>query len=89
MFMLIEKVWDRLQQCEGEVFRQIRGKEFTYAVKGNSISLNTTNRSVSKGTFKLALKHVPLENTVPLQNLQAPSYLFGLLTDQRIRKNDW
>ena len=36
-----------------------------------------------------ALKFVPLNNTVPLQNLQAPSYLFAILMDKRIRKSDW
>ena len=86
---MIENVWERIKQYEGEVFRQIKGKEFVYTIKGNAILLSTTNRIVSKGTFEKALEHVPLENTVPLQNLQAPSYLFAILTDKRIRKNDW
>lgn len=46
------------------------------------------HRSVSKGTLAEALKYVPLENRVALQKLQAPSYLFAILMDPRIRKND-
>ncbi|MCP1190832.1 hypothetical protein NKR17_17440 [Priestia flexa] len=86
---MIDKIWERITQCEGDNFKQIRGKEFTYSVKGNSVYLNTTERSISKSEFTKALKLVPLENTVQLQNFQAPSYLFAILMDKRIRKNDW
>lgn len=86
---MIEFVWQRIKEYEGQVFRQIGGGEFTYKVKGNTIELNRTNRIVSKATIEQALKHVPLENTVPLQRLQAPSYLYAILMDKRIRKNDW
>ncbi|MGP4107946.1 hypothetical protein [Virgibacillus sp. L01] len=87
--MLIEYVWERVKGLEGEQFRQIRGGQFTYKVKGDYIELSRTNRSVSKSTFKEALTHVPLNNTVPLQNLQAPSYLYAILMDKRVRKHDW
>ncbi|WP_404330271.1 hypothetical protein [Mesobacillus maritimus] len=86
---MIEIIWNRVLEHEGQVFKQIRGGEFTYRVKGNVIQLNRTNRMVSKSIFAEALKYVPLENTVPLQRLQAPSYLFAILMDHRIRGNDW
>jgi hypothetical protein len=31
----------------------------------------------------------PLPNTVPVQNLQGPSYLYAILMDSRIRDGDW
>lgn len=86
---MTEILWERIIENEGQVFKQMKGGEFTYAVKGNVIKLSRTNRSVSKNTFIEALKHVPLSNTVPLQHLQAPSYLFAILMDCRIRKTDW
>ncbi|MBM4761436.1 hypothetical protein [Bacillus sp. B15-48] len=86
---MLERVWERIKEHEGQVFKQIRGGEFTYVIKGNTLKLSRTNRSVSKSIFNEALKYVPLENTVPLQNLQAPSYLFAILMDNRIRKSDW
>jgi hypothetical protein len=86
---LIELLWDRIKYCEGQVFRQIKGGEFTYKVNGSVIELSRTNRSISKKTFAEALKHVPLKNTVLLQRLQAPSYLFAILMDNRMKKNDW
>ncbi|MET3684422.1 hypothetical protein ABID56_002559 [Alkalibacillus flavidus] len=86
---LIEGVWERIVKNEGEVFKQKRGKEFSYSVKMNTLYLRTTNRIISKKTFEKALDEVPLENTVPLQNLQAPSYLYAILMDNRIRKDDY
>jgi hypothetical protein len=86
---MIDKVWERIMQCAGGIFKQIRGKEFTYSVKGNSVFLSVTERSISKNEFAKALKLVPLENTVPLHNFQAPSYLFAIVMDERIRKSDW
>jgi len=82
--MLIVDVWNRILKNEGETFRQIRGKTFTYTVVANSLKLSTTNRSISKKTIEQALEFLPLENTTPLQNLQAPSYLYAILTDKRI-----
>lgn len=87
---MIEILWERIKENEGQVFKQIKGGEFTYDVKGNSITLlSRTRRSISKNIFVKGLKHVPLDNTVPLQHLQAPSYLYAILMDSRIRKNDW
>lgn len=86
---MIDELWERIIGLEGEKFYQIRGGDFTYIVKGNGIELSRTNRSISKTTFNEALKYVPIENTVPLQHLQAPSYLFAILMDKRVRKSDW
>ncbi|KAI3349982.1 hypothetical protein [Clostridium botulinum] len=87
--MNIEELWKRIKECEGEVFQKIKGGKFTYTVNGNLIILSSTNRLVSKSTFKKALNMVPLKNTVPVQNLQAPSYLYAILMDDRIKKNEW
>lgn len=77
-------VWERILTHAGQVFTQIRGKEFTYSIRGNVVYLNSTNRSISKRTVEQALEFFPLHNTVPLQHLQAPSYLYAILTDERI-----
>lgn len=87
--LLINEVWNRIKENEGQVFQQIRGGEFTYQIKGSVLYLSRTNRSLNKNVLSEALKHVPLKNTVPLQNLQAPSYLYALLTDSRIKGEQW
>lgn len=84
-----DAVWNRIVANEGETFHQIKGGEFTYTVKGNQITLSRTNRIVAKSVFEKALEFVPLKNTVPVQNLQAPSYLYAILSDERIKHGMW
>lgn len=87
--MNIEVIWENICSNEGEIFHQIKGQEFTYKVKGNAIKLSTTNYNIAKSTFEKALEFVPLENTVPVQHLSAPSYLYAILMDRRIRANEY
>ncbi|OXS78310.1 hypothetical protein [Domibacillus enclensis] len=86
---MIEDVWDRIKTYEGQMFKQKKGKEFSYSIKGNILFLKTTNRSITKKVVEQALKLVPLESTVPVQHLQAPSYLYGILMDDRVRGDKW
>ena len=82
-------VWERIKEHEGETFTQIKGKKFTYEVQGNSLKPNTVNRIIPNSEIKKALNFVPLPNTVVIHNLQAPSYLYAILMDKRIRENLW
>ena len=85
----IERIWRRIEAHEGETFRQIRGGEFTYRVAGQRLILIRTNHHVSRAHIEEALALVPLENTVPVHHLRAPSYIFAILMDERIRGRDW
>lgn len=85
--MNIELIWSRIEACEGSIFRQMRGKKFSYNITGNSIILST--RSKSKKTTEQALAFVPLYDTTPVQHLQAPSYIYAILIDSRIRRELW
>jgi hypothetical protein len=84
-----EKIWNRIKAHEGETFTQIRGGEFTYEVSGNIVIPNRTNRMFPRSNFEEAFSLVPLKNTVPLQQLQGPSYLYAIMMDERIRHSDW
>lgn len=81
---MIERVWQHIIENEGNVFTQIRGKQFTYSVVGISIKLMTTNQLVAKSEFEKALSFMPLSNTVSIQHLRAPSYIYAILTDKRL-----
>lgn len=85
----IDAVWKRIAENAGKEFRQIRGKAFSYSVTENTAYLDCTNRSFSKKTIESALEFVPLKNTTPIQHLQAPSYLYAILMDDRIRYSLW
>ena len=80
----IDMIWRNIVSHEGETFYKKRGEPFKYSVIANRIKLSTTNRDISKGVFQQALEYMPLEKTTPIQHLQAPSYLFAILTDRRI-----
>lgn len=79
-----DELWARIVACQGQTFRQIRGGEFTYEIRGNSVCPDRTNRHISRVNFEKALDRMPFENTVPLQDLQGPSYVFAILKDPRI-----
>lgn len=85
----VEVVWSRIRATAGQRFRQIRGGEFTYKVYTAHLSPDRTNQNIPKSHFAEALTLVPLPNTVPLQHLRGPSYIFAILMDKRIRRGDW
>ncbi len=82
-----ETIWKNIESHAGEIFRQIRGGEFTYVMKGNAVVPDRTNVQISKAYFIEALEHYPLSNTVPLQKLRGPSYIYAILMDKRIYQN--
>ena len=43
-----EVVWTRILGCEGQVFTQIRGGEFSYLCSGESIDLSRTNQKIHR-----------------------------------------
>ena len=82
-------VWRRIEALEGEEFQQLRGARFTYAITGNVLVPSRTNRQLARSQFEKALNLMPVRNTVPLQHLQGPSYLYAILVDSRVRLSDW
>lgn len=85
----IETVWANVLKYEGEVFRQIRGGEFRYRVSGNFIHPDRTNIQISKSQLHEALAFFPLSNTVRIQHLRGPSYIYAILMDRRISGRDF
>ena len=86
---MFDEIWRRIEACEGQIFQQIRGQRFSYKMTGNAITPSTTNRLLSRSNFEQAYHLVPLKNTVPVQHLQGPSYIFAIMMDPRIRQGDW
>jgi hypothetical protein len=84
-----EIVWRRIETHAGEQFMQIRGGKFTYKVIGGHVVPNRTNQQIPKSNFEEAFALIPLENTVPIQHLRGPSYIYAILMDDRIRTDDW
>lgn len=85
----IDEVWRRIEGLEGEVFRQKRGKPFTYSISGNALYPSTTNQALPKTQFAEALRLVPIPGPGAINHLRGPSYIRSILMDSRIRRHDW
>lgn len=84
----IDTVWARIKASAGEEFRQIRDKAFTYEVHGSAVIPERIDQNIPRAHFEEALQLLPLENTVPVQHLRGPSYIYAILMDHRIRRSD-
>ena len=84
----IDTVWTRIKAGSGEDFSQIRGKAFTYEVRGSAVIPEGINQNIPRAHFEAALELLPLESTVPVQHLRGPSYIYAILMDRRIRRSD-
>ncbi len=78
----IDIVWTRIKAHGGEKFHRIQGGEFTYDVVG--VKPDRTNQQIPKSNFEEALSYLPLQNTVPVQHLRVPSYIYAILMDKCI-----
>lgn len=83
--MNADQVWTRIVRCAGEEFHQIRGRAFTYEVRGpRTLTLSTTERFVSRASIGRALARWPVEGPGGLRGLNAPACVYALLADRRI-----
>ena len=80
----IDAVWTRIESHAGETFHLKRGRPFTYSVSRSAIAPDTVNRTISRGEISKALDVAPLSGPGKIQHLQAPSFVYAILTDKRI-----
>jgi len=85
----INEIWDRIVAHEGQEFRQKGGKVFAYTIKGNVLNPSTTNQNVPKSEFEKSLARLPFEGPGDINDIRAPSYVYGILMDERISQGDW
>ena len=79
-----EAVWRRIVSHSGAAFHQVRGRPFTYEARGRTIYLHTTNWVIGRAAVEQALTRMPLDRVSDLQDRSAPSYLYAILTADRI-----
>ncbi|MHA2405786.1 MAG: hypothetical protein ACXACH_03425 [Candidatus Hermodarchaeia archaeon] len=84
------EVWERITQNAKKVFYTKKGLKFTYAVQGNSLTIDRTKYPLTWKDVMSAYRHVPLEGPGELAGLvRGQSYIWAILHDNRIRKKDW
>ena len=89
MTISADTLWTRLAAHQGETFTQIRGGEFTYSLTDTALVPDRTDWAIPRKHLAEALDVVPLANTVAVQHLYGPSYVYAVLMDSRIRGADW
>ena len=81
----IDKVWANICKHEGDVFHTVRNEEYTYVVKDNYIIVVSipSHTRISKTNFEKALE---MNASKPSEiNLRGQSYIYGIITDSRIK----
>ena len=46
-------LWDELRRLQGEVFRTVKGIEFTYEIRGYELFVNRKDKSITRSTVNL------------------------------------
>ena len=82
-------VWSRIKKHEGDTFKTITGLEFSYSIDGDSIIPSRTDWKIPRSHVEKLLHRVPLKDTTEIQDVMGPSYLWGILNDERISNGDW
>ena len=85
--MNIETVWNKIKLYEGEVFYKSRGGEYTYTVCGDVIIVDGIKAGrINKSALAKALNiQNPTPQKIGLAKCWGPSYIFGIITDKRIK----
>jgi hypothetical protein len=85
----VDDVWRRIAAHAGEDFTLRRGGVFQYEIFEGYLRPVGRVRHLSRTNFGKALPRLPLTNTTDVSDLQGPSYVFAILMDDRIRRQDW
>ena len=85
--MNIETVWNNLKRHEDEAFYTITGIEYRYVVYTDYLLVNNLqSRRITKNMIE---KSLGIENPTPkkieLEGCRGPSYIWGIITDKRIK----
>jgi hypothetical protein len=80
-------IWEVIIANEGKKFHTITGKEFTYKINGNTLETSRANRKLHKNGFETAfkMKHLSKPSDLNGTTVQGSSYVYAILTDNRIK----
>ena len=83
--MDFDAVWERIVRCEGEEFKMVKGKIFTYRIIGGAVVPEHTGFPLSKSEFIKAYNMGELRNPGQIsKKVMGSSYVYAILTDPKI-----
>lgn len=77
-------VWQRILEYEWAIFYLPDGGEFAYIAGNDYLAIVRSNFRLPRADIEKAWAVYPFKNTVSLQHLRYPSYIYAILTDERI-----
>ena len=85
--MNIETVWQNIKLHEGEIFRTITGVEYVYVVYNDYFLVNNLqSRRITKAMIEKSITFEnPTVKKIEVAGCRGPSYIWGIITDSRIR----
>ncbi len=85
--MNIGTIWNSIKQHEGEAFCTITGIEYTYVVYKDYLLINDLkSRRLTKDMIEKAMAiDNPTPKKIELEGCRGPSYIWGIITDKRIK----
>jgi len=90
---IVESIWRRIEEHEGEQFQTVTGLPFTFALEGTGMWFfrdgKRVNRKMSRRQIETAVSRCPLSSTTEIKDLIDYPYLFAILKDGRIRRDSW
>jgi hypothetical protein len=87
----METARPRIEEYQGEVFYTKTGKPFTYRTNRYTLVIVESRRNVQWHEIRSALEAWPIAG--PSENPRCPErsgrYLYGIVSDERIRQGHW
>lgn len=92
--LLADKAWMRILAFEGETFQTVSGLSFAYQIEGGHLGIvrdgRLINRVLGKKDIEKALSQRPLRSPSEINDaVNGPAYVFALLSDPRVKGEDW
>ncbi len=85
-FKNVDYIWENIKRHSGETFKTVTGIPYDFHVDGEYIRLHNTNWSIPKKDIENALLvKEPTVSKFKKAGFQGPSYLYGIITDNRIK----
>ena len=85
-FENVDYIWENIKRHSGETFKTVTGIPYDFHVDGEYIRLHNTNWSIPKKDVENALLvKEPTVSKFKKAGFQGPSYLYGIITDNRIK----
>ena len=80
-----DEVWDRIRSNRGEVFRTVRGLDFSYKLLGPWVVIDRTDYRITKSNFKKAYGMLPVDGPEGFgDEVTAKYFVYAILTNPRI-----